>query len=257
MNKGIWIVVRSCRIAIVIVFFAARAPAQQNVITALTAAARPMFSPVDGTYRTAQIVSISDATSGATIYYTTDGTTPTTASIQYVGAITVSSTETLKAIAMATGDSQSATASAIYTIFTTPNRTVSTLYSFDSNDDTDGQNANGLIQGSDGNFYGTTAGGGLEYGECTFGNYGCGTVFKITPTGVETVLHYFTDNSIGIADGAYPTAGLIEGSDGNLYGTTQTGGAYYAGTVFKMTNFFPVGSSSNSSSSSIVERTRQ
>ena len=61
-------------------------------------------------------MTISDATSGATIYYTTNGTTPTTSSTRYTGPITVSSTETLEAIAVATGDTNSAVASATYTI---------------------------------------------------------------------------------------------------------------------------------------------
>jgi hypothetical protein len=79
-------------------------------------ASAPTFSPVGGSYSTSQSVTISDATSGATIYYTTNGTTPTTSSTQYSGAITVSSTETIEAIAVATGYSQSALASASYTI---------------------------------------------------------------------------------------------------------------------------------------------
>ncbi len=79
----------------------------------------PTFSPAAGTYTTAQSVTICDGTSGATIYYTTNGTTPTTSSTKYTGtAITVSSTETLEAIAVATGYTNSAVASAAYTIAT-------------------------------------------------------------------------------------------------------------------------------------------
>jgi Chitobiase/beta-hexosaminidase C-terminal domain/Beta-propeller repeat/NHL repeat len=76
----------------------------------------PFFSPFAGTYTSAQSVAIIDATPGATIYYTTDGTTPTTSSTQYTGPITVSSTETIQAIAAATGYSNSSLASATYTI---------------------------------------------------------------------------------------------------------------------------------------------
>ena len=79
-------------------------------------AATPTFSPVAGTYTTAQMVTINDATTGATIYYTTNGTTPTTASSKYTATISVSATETLKAVALATGGSLSAVASAAYTI---------------------------------------------------------------------------------------------------------------------------------------------
>src|SRR6266852_2356724 len=78
--------------------------------------ATPSFSPPAGTYSSPQMVTISDATAGATIYYTTDGTTPTTASTVFTGPIAVSSTETIKAIAAASGFSNSAVATATYTI---------------------------------------------------------------------------------------------------------------------------------------------
>jgi hypothetical protein len=82
-------------------------------------AATPTFSPVAGTYTSIQSVSISDATSGASIYYTTDGSTPTVASTKFTGTkITVSSSQTLNAIAVATGYANSAIASAVYAINT-------------------------------------------------------------------------------------------------------------------------------------------
>jgi hypothetical protein len=81
-------------------------------------AATPTFSPAAGSYTAAQSVTISDATSGATIYYTTNGTTPTTASSVFssTSPISVSASETLQAIAIASGHSTSAVGSALYTI---------------------------------------------------------------------------------------------------------------------------------------------
>jgi hypothetical protein len=81
-----------------------------------TPVAVPTLSPGSGTYTSPQTVTISDATTGAKIYYTTNGTTPTTASTLYSKSIPVTTSETIKAIAVSTGLTQSALASATYTI---------------------------------------------------------------------------------------------------------------------------------------------
>src|SRR5271155_2529820 len=87
--------------------------------------AAPTFSPAAGTYTTAQSVTISDSSSGTTIYYTTNGTTPTTSSTKYTGPIAVSATETIDAIAVSTGYTNSAVATAAYTINTATTATPS------------------------------------------------------------------------------------------------------------------------------------
>ena len=92
-----------------------------------------------------------------------------------------------------------------------------------------------LVQGTDGNFYGTTFTGGCvtqNRFECVVA--GEGTVFKITPQGTLTHLYTFCSAS-GCTDGAYPVAGLVQGTDGNFYGTTYQGGGLNSGTVFKIT----------------------
>ena len=78
----------------------------------------------------------------------------------------------------------------------------------------------GLIQGSDGNFYGTTSSGG---------DFGKGLVFKMTPDGAVTNLVTFTGTN-----GANPEAVLLLGKDGSLYGTTSSGGTGNGGTVFRI-----------------------
>lgn len=94
-----------------------------------------------------------------------------------------------------------------------------------------------LVQGFDGSFYGTT----YEGGNC-YASYGCGTVFRITPGGVLTTIHTFcsqTTPPVPCADGSFPEGGLALGADGNLYGTTTSGGAgcgsFGCGTIFKIT----------------------
>jgi len=106
------------------------------------------------------------------------------------------------------------------------------LYSFTGG--ADGANpVAGVIQDAKGNLYGATyLGGDLN---CNFGN-GCGTLFKLSKTGVESVLYSFT----GGADGANPLAGVIQDAKGNLYGTTDLGGDLNCnagngcGTLFKL-----------------------
>ena len=110
--------------------------------------------------------------------------------------------------------------------------TLTTLASFDG---TNGKNPGfgSLIQGTDGNFYGTTEAGGVNTG-C--GNTaGCGTVFSITPGGQLTSLYSFCGQQ-NCTDGWEPFGGLVQGSDGNLYGVTAesgTNGNGY-GTVFEI-----------------------
>lgn len=82
----------------------------------LTSTAAPVFSPSAGTYASAQSVTITSSTSGATIYYTTNGTTPTTSSTVYSGALTISATTTLKALAVKSGLDDSSVTSGTYTI---------------------------------------------------------------------------------------------------------------------------------------------
>lgn len=97
-------------------------------VTAPTPAATPIFSVPSGTYASAQTVTISDATPGTTIYYTTNGTTPATSSTVYSGPITVSTSETIEAIAAASRYADSAVASAAYTI-SVPDNSVPVLSS--------------------------------------------------------------------------------------------------------------------------------
>lgn len=104
------------------------------------------------------------------------------------------------------------------------------LYTFQGSPDGDLPEA-GLIMDQQGNLYGTTEAGGDE--DCPGDGTGCGIVFKLAPDGTETVLHSFTGGS----DGIYPEADLIMDEEGNLYGTTFTGGSsgcsgWGCGTVF-------------------------
>src|SRR5439155_21052419 len=100
-----------------------------------------------------------------------------------------------------------------------PAQTLTTLHSFDGTDGSSPQAA--LVQGADGNFYGTTVDGGVN-GICrsiTFGN-GCGTVFKITPSGTLTTLYNFCVQGIPsfCTDDANTATALLQATNENYYG---------------------------------------
>jgi uncharacterized repeat protein (TIGR03803 family) len=108
---------------------------------------------------------------------------------------------------------------------TSPATTFTSLVSFDKTNGANPVYVN-LVQGTDGNLYGTTSEGGA---------HGYGTVFKITPAGTLTTIYSFCSKS-GCADGEYPNAGLVLATNGNFYGTTHSGGAHDYGTVFEITS---------------------
>jgi uncharacterized repeat protein (TIGR03803 family) len=101
----------------------------------------------------------------------------------------------------------------------TSSGTFTTLHTFTGSD---GQNVNGLVQGTDGNFYGSSQSGGTS---------GDGVIFKMTPTGTVTVLHNFAGS-----DGAVGRWNLIQAKDGNFYGVTLNGGTNGTGVLYKITS---------------------
>jgi uncharacterized repeat protein (TIGR03803 family) len=118
----------------------------------------------------------------------------------------------------------------------TPSGTLTTLYSFCTQSNcTDGRYPSAMVQGRDGNFYGTTSSGGSS--NCTDG---CGTIFKITPSGSLTTLYRFCSQSQGNCPDGYNAWGLMQATDGNFYGATGHGGAgnhcsdLGCGTIFKI-----------------------
>jgi len=139
------------------------------------------------------------------------------------------------------GTTSSGGANQAGTVFqVTPGGTLTTLYNFCSQIGcADGANPYaGLIQATDGNFYGTTYAGGVVNASCTVG---CGTVYEISLQGgiwTETVLYSFCTQA-NCLDGAGPSAGLIQGANGNFYGTTYAGGGgncgQGCGTIFSIT----------------------
>jgi uncharacterized repeat protein (TIGR03803 family) len=113
----------------------------------------------------------------------------------------------------------------------TPNGSLTTLYTFTGSNGSGINPAGPLIQSPNGNFYGTTEGGGETSKSCPSG---CGTIYELTPQGVLTTLHSFCLENY-CPDGKYPRGGVTQVPDGNFYGTTYSGGLYQQGTFFKIT----------------------
>jgi len=184
--------------------------------------AAPVFNPGAGTYTSAQNVTISSTTAGATIRYTTDGSTPTqTNGSLYAGPVNINSTVMLKAIAYGSGLSDSTVTNGRYLIGSSSVGTLNVLFDFNSSNNGGVSPEGALVLGKDGNFYGTARLGGSANN---------GTVFKVTPSGVLTTLASFTG-----VNGASPYGRLVQGSDGNFYGTTYGGGSSNLGTIFRVT----------------------
>jgi uncharacterized repeat protein (TIGR03803 family) len=114
------------------------------------------------------------------------------------------------------------------TAIASPAQTFTTRFSFDFFSDGADPTFPSLVQGLDGSLYGTTSFGGPNGG---------GTVFRITPEGTLTTLYNFcVSDGCNVAHGQYPEGGVVQGNDGNIYGTTEYGGANAIwGTVFKIT----------------------
>lgn len=109
-------------------------------------------------------------------------------------------------------------------------QSLNTLAAFDGNNGEDP--LAGVIQATDGNFYGTTDVGGT--GAACGTGIGCGVVYAITPSGTLSIIYNFCSQT-GCTDGSAPEDALIQAADGNFYGTTFQGGANNFGTVFSLT----------------------
>jgi uncharacterized repeat protein (TIGR03803 family) len=108
----------------------------------------------------------------------------------------------------------------------TPSGALTTLVSFNGADGLFPSAA--LIQATNGYLYGTTSSGGANCAQ------GCGTVFRMTPSGALTTLYSFCSQT-NCTDGEYPSGPLVQAANGNLYGTTELGGANGKGTIFEIT----------------------
>ena len=115
-----------------------------------------------------------------------------------------------------------------------PGQTLTTIHAFTTSD---GSLPSALVQGLDGTLYGTTQRGGVSSESvCAPGGFqaGCGTVFRITLDGKLETIHNFCSDE-GCLDGQFPTAALVQDENGELFGSTGSGGDYGFGTIFKVT----------------------
>jgi ribonuclease HI len=182
------------------------------------AAGTPTFSPGTGTYTSTQSVTIGEINPGATIYYTTDGTVPTTSSAVYNSAITVSANATLEAIAVAPLYTQSAVATAGYVIQSSGTGTIDFASGFPS---ATGLQLNGPAKVNSSNFVELTDGGGYE----------ASSAFWTTPMNVQAFTTNFTFQlTSAVADGFTftiqnaGTAALGAYGGGLGYGVNPNGG---------------------------------
>ena len=123
------------------------------------------------------------------------------------------------------GVTQGPSQGVIYKVSATGSFTL--LHAF-AGDGSEGQSCNGLVLGTDGNFYGTCEMGGNN-------SNSTGTFFQVTPTGTLTVLHFFDGTFAGTVDGCYPLGVPVQASDGNFYGTTFECGVNDAGIIYQIT----------------------
>jgi len=194
------------------------------------AAATPTFSPAGGTYSAAQTVTISSATAGAVIRYTTDGSTPTSSSAVYSTPFSISSTQTVKAIATKSGYADSPVASASYTITSGSSGGGGPAgYTFCANEDQtcSFSGTRSVAYGANGNFAYQTLTGGTTCSNGVFGDPAPGT-FKIC---------YVADEETPPPTEGAPIPGRIEAEDydamsGVTVGsTTDTGGGFSIGSI--------------------------
>jgi uncharacterized repeat protein (TIGR03803 family) len=227
-------------LALALAMLAGRQPTQAQTYTE---SVLHSFTGVDGSVPEANLILISSNLYGTTTYGGTSG---------YGTVFKVSTTGQQTVLYSFTGGADGANPSAglikdakrnlyggagggaygggtLFKVSTSGQETV--LYSFGASS-SDGAGPETLVMDSAGNFYGAALGGGVS-GCDENGWSGCGTIFKVTATGEETVLYSFCSEA-ACSDGAHPDGVLVMDGQGNLYGTTFYGGAFGGGTVFKL-----------------------